>query len=38
VELVKYGVIAARKGGLKKQFCLNAMPLAKFEDWIKSKG
>jgi DNA polymerase (family 10) len=37
VELVKYGVIAARKGGLKKQFCLNAMPLAQFEDWTRKK-
>jgi len=37
VELVKYGVIAARKGGLKKQFCLNATPLAQFENWIRKK-
>jgi len=37
VELVKYGVIAARKGGLKKQFCLNAKSLAEFEKWIKTK-
>jgi len=37
VELVKYGVMAARKGGLKKQFCLNALPLSQFEDWLNKK-
>jgi DNA polymerase (family X) len=36
IDLVKYGVLAARKGGLKKQYCLNALPLAQFEDWIRT--
>lgn len=37
VDLIKYGVIAARKGGLKKSYCLNALPLTAFEKWIARK-
>lgn len=37
VQYVKYGVIAARKGGLQKAFCLNALSLDQFEKWIASK-
>ena len=35
VGYVKYGVLAARKGGLKVGSCLNALTLAAFEQWIK---
>ncbi len=35
VDYVKYGVLAARKGGLKVGSCLNALTLAAFEQWIK---
>lgn len=37
VSYVKYGVYAARKGGLKKDSCLNAMNLEHFEKWLKSR-
>jgi len=37
VDYVKYGVMAARKGGLKKECCLNTYPLVKFEEWMRSK-
>lgn len=35
VDLVRYGVMAARKGGLKKSSCLNALSLREFEQWLK---
>ncbi|MFZ1676717.1 MAG: helix-hairpin-helix domain-containing protein [Saprospiraceae bacterium] len=34
VGYVKYGVLSARKGVLKKENCLNAMGLDEFEKWI----
>ncbi len=34
VEYVKYGVYSARKGGLKKENCLNALGLVEFQNWI----
>jgi DNA polymerase (family 10) len=37
VEYVKYGVYAARKGGLKKSACLNSLPLGAFENWLQKK-
>lgn len=37
VGYIKYGVLTARKGGLKKANCLNAMTLADFEKWIEAK-
>lgn len=35
VDYVKYGVYAARKGGLKRDYCLNGYSLEKFEQWLK---
>ncbi len=35
IDLVRYGVMAARKGGLKKSACLNTLPLEQFERWIR---
>jgi DNA polymerase (family 10) len=37
VAYVRYGVLAARKGGLKKESCLNALGLEAFEKWVNSK-
>lgn len=34
VDYVKYGVNAARKGGLKLQYCLNALSLDQFTKWL----
>lgn len=34
---IKWGVAAARKGMLTKEFCLNAKSLAEFTEWLKSK-
>ena len=34
---VKCGTIAARKGMLTREFCLNAKTLNEFETWLKSK-
>ncbi len=34
---VKWGTIAARKGMLTKEFCLNTKSLGEFETWINSK-
>lgn len=34
---VKWGTLAARKGMLTKEFCLNTKSLTEFETWIKSK-
>ena len=38
VDYVRYGVYAARKGGLKVKSCLNALPLAAFEKWLKRES
>ena len=38
VGYVKYGVMSARKGALKKENCLNAMGLQAFQQWINKKG
>lgn len=37
LEYVQYGVLAARKGGLKRQSCLNALSLPEFEKWRVSR-
>ena len=37
VGYVKYGVYAARKGGLKTSHCLNALSLSDFEAWLNRK-
>lgn len=37
VEYVKYGTLSARKGGLKKVNCLNALGLADFQKWVDGK-
>jgi len=37
VAYVKYGVLAARKGGLKLDSCLNALTLVEFEKWLGRK-
>ncbi len=37
VSFVKYGVLTARKGGLKKDSCLNALNLEDFEKWLQSR-
>jgi DNA polymerase (family 10) len=34
---VRWGTLAARKGMLTKEFCLNAKSLIEFETWIRSK-
>lgn len=34
VGYIKYGVLSARKGVLKKENCLNAMGLGDFEKWV----
>jgi DNA polymerase (family 10) len=38
VRYVRYGVMAARRGGLKKADCLNTRDLQAFEAWRKGKG
>lgn len=38
IEYVKYGVLAARKGGLNRNSCLNALPLEEFENWVSQKA
>ena len=35
VDYVKYGVYAARKGGLKREHCLNGFSLEQFEEWVR---
>jgi DNA polymerase (family 10) len=35
VDYVRFGVYAARKGGLKVKYCLNALSQDKFEQWLK---
>ena len=37
VDYVRYGVLAARKGGLKADACLNTLTLEGFEKWLKKK-
>ncbi len=37
IQDIAYGVIAARKGGLLKNFCLNNFSIAEFDSWLKSK-
>ncbi len=37
VDYVKYGVFAARKGGLKKEACLNTRTLHEFQNWLNKK-
>lgn len=34
---IRWGTIAARKGMLTKEYCLNAKSLEEFTEWIKSK-
>ena len=34
IEDTLFGVYAARKGALLKSYCLNAMPLEEFEEWL----
>jgi DNA polymerase (family 10) len=34
---VKYGVLAAQKGGLTKENNLSSFSLQKFEKWLKKK-
>ena len=36
IHYIKYGVAAARKGGLTKENCLNTMDLASFQEWVDS--
>jgi hypothetical protein len=36
--LIRWGVSAARKGGLPKDMTWNAMPLQKIEQWLKKKN
>jgi len=38
IENIRWGVSAARKGGLTKEMTWNAMPLKKIEDWLKQKN
>lgn len=37
IHYIKYGVIAARKGGLTPEMCLNTLSKPDFEDWVKHK-
>jgi DNA polymerase (family 10) len=37
IENIRWGVSAARKGGLTKEMTWNAMPLKKIEQWLKNK-
>lgn len=38
VEHLKYGVFAARKGGLTLDMCLNTKSIREFEDWTVNKS
>lgn len=38
VGYVRYGVMAARRGGLKKENCLNALDLPAFDAWRSGRG
>ena len=37
INNIRWGVSAARKGGLTKEMTWNAMPLKKIEQWMKNK-
>lgn len=37
IHHIRYGVLAARKGGLTTRYCLNCLPLEDFDDWIQEK-
>ncbi len=37
VDFVKFGVLSARKGSLKKVNCLNALNLAEFQKWVDKR-
>ena len=37
IQNIRWGVAAARKGGLTKEMTWNAMPLKKIEQWLKNK-
>ena len=38
IENIRWGVSAARKGGLTKAMTWNAMPLVKIKQWLSKKG
>jgi DNA polymerase (family 10) len=38
INNIRWGVSAARKGGLTKEMTWNAMPLKKIEQWLKKKN
>ena len=37
INNIRWGVSAARKGGLTKNMMWNAMPVQKAEEWLKKK-
>ena len=37
IDNIRWGVEAARKGGLTKEMTWNALPLKKIEAWLKKK-
>ena len=37
VRYLKYATILARKGGLRKENCINAMDVYEFEKWIQER-
>jgi DNA polymerase (family 10) len=37
IDNIKWGVSAARKGGLTKDMTWNALPLARIKEWLKNK-
>ena len=37
IHNVRYGVLAARKGGLPESMCLNALSLEAFENWLSTR-
>ena len=38
INNIRWGVSAARKGGLTKEMTWNAMPLKKIEQWLRNKN
>lgn len=38
IQDIRYGVLAARKGGLTKNNCLNTKSIAEFDLWIQTKN
>jgi DNA polymerase (family 10) len=34
ISHIQWGVAAAQKGGLAKEYCINSMPLTEFDQWI----